>query len=425
MRYPGYLGDLVRDVLDEGGEMADTLIPTVLDAVLFNAGMLQEYLDLRGDLLAPAERDLIAAWLARPPSVHEVEGCEPGQWLDLRDLRTGATSHVIEHLGSQQVRERMLLHTRVADVGDGEELYGGISVIRVHELDTLLDLLDGEPDAEDLIGYLLARLGPPALVTPEGDPLELCTATFTTTSPVKLARDLDRLFTRDNPGTWLVASDTDGGGGQADVVRALASLELTGRPLTLQAMSRARVAHVVDLLDGVHATLTQTDFEVTDPGQMRGGDGEPGDAELAPPGEPSLIEDPEIQAALAEHVARYETSWADSQIPALRGLTPRQPPQTPPGARTSKGSWPSSRAPAARNIWTPNDSANSSTCSSRDSPPSQSAGTFRVSESGRFRTIVRGPDWHARSASQPRFAGRRATAGGGTSRPRSPKRVGS
>ena len=141
---------------------------------------------------------------------------------------------------------------------------------------------------------------------------------------MKLARELDRLFTRDNPGTWLVASDTDGGGGQPDVVRALASLELTGRTLTLQAMSRARAARVIDLLDGVHATLTQTDFEVTDPGQMRGGDGEPGDAELAPAGEPSLIEDPEIQAALADHIARYETSWVDSPIPALRGLTPRQ-----------------------------------------------------------------------------------------------------
>ena len=128
----------------------------------------------------------------------------------------------------------MLLYTRVADVGDGLELYGGISVIRVHELDTFLDLLDRDPDAEDLIGYLLARLGPPALVTAEGDPLELCTATFTTTAPVKLARELDQLFASDNHGTWLVAADTDGGGGQADVVRALASLELTGRTLTLQ-----------------------------------------------------------------------------------------------------------------------------------------------------------------------------------------------
>ena len=47
-RHHGYLADLVQDVLDEGGAMADALIPTVLDAVLFNAGMLQEYLDLRG-----------------------------------------------------------------------------------------------------------------------------------------------------------------------------------------------------------------------------------------------------------------------------------------------------------------------------------------------------------------------------------------
>ena len=323
-RHHGYLADLVQDVLDEGGEMADALIPTVLDAVLFNAGLLEEYLDLRGDLLAQAERDLIAAWLARGPSVLEVEGCEPGQWLDLRDLRTGACSHVTEHRGSQQVRQRTLLYTRVADVGDGQELYGGISVIRTNELDWFLDLLDGEPDAEDLIEYLLARLGPPALVTPEGDPLELCTATFTTTAPVKLTRELDQLFTPDSPGTWLVATDTDSGGGQADVVRALASLELTGRTLTLQAMSRARAARVIDLLDGVHAKLTQTDFEVTDPGQMRGGDGEPTGAELAPAGEPSLTEDPEIQAAIADHIAQYETSWVDTPIPALRGLTPRQ-----------------------------------------------------------------------------------------------------
>ena len=322
-RHHGYLADLVRDVLDEGGEMADALIPTVLDAVLFNAGMLQEYLDLRGDLLTQVERDLIAAWLARGPSVLEVEGCEPGQWLDLRDLRTGVSCRVTEHKGSQQVRQRMLLYTRVADVGDGQELYGGISVIRVHELDALLTLLDQDPDAEDIIEYLLARLGPPTLVTPEGDPLELCTATFTTTAPVKLARDLDRLFTPDNPGTWLVASDTDGGG-QSDVVRALASLELTGRTLTLQTMSRARAAHVIDLLDGVHATLTQTDFEVTDPGDLWGGDGDPVGAHLASAGEPSLTEDPEIQAALTAHIAQYETNWVDTPIPALRGLTPRQ-----------------------------------------------------------------------------------------------------
>ena len=44
-RHHGYLADLVRDALEEGGEMADALIPTVLDAVLFNAGsVLEEYL---------------------------------------------------------------------------------------------------------------------------------------------------------------------------------------------------------------------------------------------------------------------------------------------------------------------------------------------------------------------------------------------
>ncbi len=57
---------------------------------------------------------------------------------------------------------------------------------------------------------------------------------------------------------------------------------------------------------------------------MRGGDGEPAGAQLAPAAEPSLTEDPEIHAALADHIARYETSWVDTPIPALRDLTPRQ-----------------------------------------------------------------------------------------------------
>jgi hypothetical protein len=223
----------------------------------------------------------------------------------------------------------MLLLTRVADVGDRQELYGGISVIRVHELDGLLDLLDRQPDAEDMIGYLLDRFGPPALVTVEGDPIELCTATFTTTAPVKLARELDRVFTRDTHSTWTVTADTESGGGPADVVRTLASLELTGRTLTLQAMSRARVAHVIDLLDAVQARLTQTDLEVTDPEQMRGRDGEPSGNELALTGDLSLTEEPEVHAAIASHIAQYETSWVDTPIPALHGLTPRQAAEDP------------------------------------------------------------------------------------------------
>ena len=141
---------------------------------------------------------------------------------------------------------------------------------------------------------------------------------------MRLARELDRLFTSDNQSRWLVASDADGGGDQGDVVRTLASLELIGRTLTLQAMSRARAARVIDLLDGVPARLTQTDFEVSDPDQIGAEDGEPVGMELASTRGPDLAEDPEVHAAIADHIAQYETSWVDSPIPALRGLTPRQ-----------------------------------------------------------------------------------------------------
>ena len=34
--------------------------------------------------------------------------------------------------------------------------------------------------------------------------------------------------------------------------------------------------------------------------------------------------DPAMQAALADYTAKYETKWLDMELPALRGMTPRQ-----------------------------------------------------------------------------------------------------
>ena len=87
---------------------------------------------------------------------------------------------------------------------------------------------------------------------------------------------------------------------------------------------RTFVSNVIDLLDTVQAKLTQTGLEVTDPAQLRGGDGEPSGTELGLTADPSLTQDPAVHAAIASHIAQYETNWADSPIPALRGLTPRQ-----------------------------------------------------------------------------------------------------
>ena len=77
----------------------------------------------------------------------------------------------------------------------------------------LIDLLDTEPDAVELVAYLSRRFAPPTLTNTEGDPLAICEATVRVGDPAGIEAALDDAYDRvdgDEPPRWFEHVTTQG-----------------------------------------------------------------------------------------------------------------------------------------------------------------------------------------------------------------------
>jgi SEC-C motif len=294
--------------------------PLVLDAVLFEGGAFEEFLEMRGSLLPDDERLLAEQWLLVERSVFEVEKVHRGQGVAVRDVRTGDTHEVRERAASRQLKPGQLVCARVVPAGDAMQFFGGLEPVALHERDPLIDLLDTGPDAVTLVAQLSRRFAPPALANTEGDPFVICEATVHVGDPVGIEAALDDTYDRvdgDEPPRWFEHVTTQG------MQRIRAALVLDGDTLRVEANSEKR-------MDRVLATLARLDpaMNVLDDSRRPLRDAREA-AELAKQlpiaGEDALDPaDPELAALLDEFVRDYETRWLDEPIPALDGHTPRQ-----------------------------------------------------------------------------------------------------
>ncbi len=159
-----------RHADDDPDALTDALgDPLVLDAVLFEGGAFEEFLEIRGSLLPDDERLLAEQWLLTERSVFEVERVQPGHGVAVRDLRTGDTHEVRERAASRELRAGQLICAHVLPAGDTMKFFGGVEPVAQGERDPLIDLLDTEPDAVELVAQLSRRFAPPALANTEGD----------------------------------------------------------------------------------------------------------------------------------------------------------------------------------------------------------------------------------------------------------------
>ncbi len=181
-----------------------------------------------------------------------------------------------------------------------------------------------------------SRLAPgsPTLVTPEGDPLLLCSALYRHTGMreaqqiLALADDFDLGDTPEpGPDGVLQFGWYEAGPGTRPLPvplgrRVLATLTLTPDTIEVETMSAQRLMRCRRRLkrllgDRIHLLRTQTRSVEQALAQEP-----PADAP-----EP-LILPPEAIADLEERMLRQ---WVDESIPALDGMTPRQAVQTPEG----------------------------------------------------------------------------------------------
>lgn len=299
------------------GELLDALSePLVTDVALFEQGLLERYLAVRGVLLPEDEQALAAAWLQRPRSLLEITGIAPHGELELRDTRDGRRWVVPARPAASAARPGELLLARVCAAGDAHRFVGAILTIPLRLRESLLDLIAAEPDAWDWLDWLAAATAPPTLANTEGQPLVLCEADYRVDDPEAAARALGDGFDEaedDGPGrVFHQMLDREG----ARWVRG--SVRLDGDQLRIEANSEARLeglqeriaALVPDAqLRGVRRTGLQEAIAHASAGAASAAGPQPA------PGTEELI---------AEYLADHDRRWLDMEIPALGGRTPRE-----------------------------------------------------------------------------------------------------
>jgi len=299
-----------------GATYLATQDPLVCDAVLFEGGAFEAFLTERGGLLPDDERLLAEQWLLTDRSVHEVETVTPGSGFAARDLRTGERIEVRERTASRTLQPGMLICARLVASGDTYQCFGGLEPVPLHQRDRLLELLDSEPDPDQLVVCLSARFAPTVLQNTEGEPLVLCSATLSGGDTDALTAALDTTYDRDEDELrWIEHVTTHG------LERIRATITIEGAAVQVETNSETRMDRVLDTLLALQLGL-----------QVQTQDRRPAEdlqeaMSRAPAGVPASTLDPNdaaIADVLDQFTRTHEQTWLDEPLPALSGVTPRE-----------------------------------------------------------------------------------------------------
>ena len=144
---------------------------------IFDSGILDDYLDERGELLPDDERALVERWRETPLAPYEVTQVQPGVSATLRSMSDGASVRLLDRSLSRSVQRLDLLVGRVLDDGDGPCLLAlPLRVDRTRRR-ALLELFDGGYEPEEVAAFFGPQ-PPPVLQDREGHSLMQCAATF-------------------------------------------------------------------------------------------------------------------------------------------------------------------------------------------------------------------------------------------------------
>ena len=316
LRDPDMVEELAGMIVDEldDGELFDALIdsPFVHDLVLHEEGMFAEFLAARDDLLPPDEALLGAQWALVDRSVFEIIATHT-TGLELRDVATGDRIDVVHASPSEQTRPGMLMVGRPLPVGDTYRGFGGFMRVPLFHLDRTLAAV-GTHESGVIAAALAAILGPRRLTNTDGEDIVNHTATWHVPDPSVIDGALVAAGLQvDGDQRWTLVRPSQN---QDNTI--IASVVLDGDDLTVEVNSQERADELERIVTSAlpDAELIDVDvrpFEMPADGPVR----------TAAAGQVDM-DDPEIRAALADHVIGMERRWLDESIPALGGRTPRQ-----------------------------------------------------------------------------------------------------
>jgi SEC-C motif len=305
------VADLVTEDDDEPiGVLAE-------DVALFDHGLLERYLELRGPLLQADEVQLARRWLDTRPGLWEVEQVGAGNRVRLRSLVSGEVAQVTRRSPEAPLSRLDVLYARVGPDGPageaGQMLLGG--TVKIHRLlrPQLQQLLERRPTGEQVLDWFRDALHPrpPSLVNFEGEPILLSTARYRVPDPAAAVQRL-RHRLEESEGEFLDTVEVDGRPIHRGRVR------LDGDVLEIETNSAERLRRLERLVGTAVPGARLLGREQHTPEEAMA-DRETPDA-APPPDLPAGA----ITGALEAFMAEQEERWVDEPVPALGGLTPRQ-----------------------------------------------------------------------------------------------------
>jgi tetratricopeptide (TPR) repeat protein len=131
--------------------------PLVIDNVLVEGGGFAEFLEQRSDLLPADELELLRVWAEQERSVYEIVRVD--DTVTVRDLLIDETLTLLSDVVGGTLKPGQVVCARALPVGDGLQFVGALVVVNPEDVDDLIELLDEEPSAVDIVEFF----SPPAL----------------------------------------------------------------------------------------------------------------------------------------------------------------------------------------------------------------------------------------------------------------------
>jgi hypothetical protein len=295
-----------------------------LDLAIFEGGVLDDYLDERGDLLPGDELALVERWRSVPLAPYEVTAVQPGTSLTMRPLLDGDPVRLADQSLSRGVRRLDLLVARVLEDGDGPVLLAHPLRVDRRRRRALLELFGGGCGPWEVAAFFGPQ-PPPLLRNREGHLLMQCTATYDLPEAAveaawsRLAAELEE--DDDRPDRLLAIGQLDDG---EEVIRG--SVHRQQRQLTITANSVERLGELQQQVLAAAPGSRLVSDSIVPMEELLAEGGQDPQAMAAPDAEAQQLGlSPEEEAALLEQVMRdYEQRWLDQKLPALDGRTPRQ-----------------------------------------------------------------------------------------------------
>jgi SEC-C motif len=294
-----------------------------LDLAIFEGGVLDDYLDERGDLLPGDELAMVDRWRSVPLAPYEVTAVQPWASLTMRPLLGGGPVRLADRSLSAGVRRLDLLVARVLDDGDGPVLLAHPLRVDRRRRRALLELFDGGYEPWEVAAFFGPQ-PPPLLRNRQGHLLAQCTATYELPEAAveaawrRLAAELEE---DDGPDRLLAIGQLDDG---EEMIRG--SVHRQQRQLTITANSVERLGELQQQVLAVAPGSRLVSESIVPMEELVAEGGQHPQAPADPDTEAQRLGlSPEEETALLEQVMiEYEQRWLDQELPALDGRTPRQ-----------------------------------------------------------------------------------------------------